>query len=260
MKKFICILLLGAALLAGSFPLVAAPLHAADQRSSPYEKAIAWIAEYSTFPPRGLQSVGDGMRRAEREGEELQMVVGEGLMKCKTPYLLQLHQGRLYWFELTPQQARALDTAPNAMTTLRYSPDKDLVPATRIAAIEQLQIDEGQLGRGTIAGRVKCRKLGDTEGKLCVHLWFRLPKVTITITKPLDGPLPEDGALPFSVLVPEGLKKHSSGPVAFFLTLGTRDDGTGNDAFQCRSNTVAALVDYGRALSPPVLLDLDSER
>ncbi len=249
------VLLLGAALLAGgSLPAL---VRAADEPSSPYEEAIDWIKQYCSFTPQGQKSLAEDFRQAESDGFDLEMVVGEGLMKCKTPYLLHVRLGRLYFFEIAPAQARALDTEPDRIGIGRRKPDRHLVPAAQVAAIKQMQIDGGRIGGGPITGQVHCRKLGDAAAKLCLQLWFRVPGKTVSKFQHLDKPLPEDGVLRFSF---SGEEKDPevkfTGPVAAFLTVGTLEDKQGDWTFHRHSNTIAAVVDYQpgektSAIAPP---------
>jgi len=234
---------------------LAAPalLSAAQSSTSGYDDAAAWIRDYGTFTPTGLQRLAADFKQAERDGADLDMIVGEKLMQCETPYLVQVRSGRLYYGAITPQQARARDTEPDRISIGRRTPDRHEELDTQVAALKKPQIDGKRIGGGEITGQVNCTKLREPGSKLCVRLWYRVPGITVAKFHYLDAPLPDSGDLRFSF---SGVKRDAddkfTGPILIFVSVGTLEEKERGDyTFHLHSNTVATVVDYRPGSTPP---------
>jgi hypothetical protein len=235
--------------------LAAPALLPAAQSTSAYDDAAAWLRDYGSFQPVGIQRLTASFKEAERDGLDLEMVVGEKLMQCGTPYMVQVRSGRLYYAAITAQQARATDTESDRIGIGRRKPERHETVDTQVAAIKKAQIDGKRIGSGNITGQVNCTKLRDANSKLCVRLWFRTPGHTTSKFHYLDDPLPENGELRFSF---SGEKRDPddkfTGPIMVFVSVGTLEMKDGGDyTFHLHSNTIATVVDYspGGVAPPP---------
>src|SRR5262245_25242749 len=154
------------------------------------DKAVAWVRENNRFRP-DHKIVSDTAKLIDDQADLRKgflLTLDGALLKSGKPTLLYGRSGELFVFELTPEQAKAANIAPNGTVFKSTTEQKDLKrPAPRVKladlAVENAQaLDAGK----RITGTVSCKLLEKGPGGLTLRFSGVSGAQTITASQPLD--------------------------------------------------------------------------
>jgi hypothetical protein len=219
-----------------------------------FNTLATWVE--ANCPAGAVQkNVLEAAHRAETEGYDYQVVIGAGLTKSATPYLVQTYGGNLFVFALTDEQARNCGVT-GAMTSFCHDSKRPMTSAAPTLVIEGFEIDDADQRSWfePLHGRCRYRSEATLPAYPCVRI-----EMILRLKKPPDQVCrvslycypwipPGEATIEFQLtpVCPKGPATAYVTPqlVAIFLSICTTPDQPHGQEAVPISDTLAALVTF----------------
>lgn len=215
---------------------------------SAYETALRWLAENNKFgPDSGFVNDMSALAKEEiDEGTSINFFFGADLMDSGTYKSMSIFNNRVMIFDLTEQQAAAMELESSSVTTTTSGShgtpaDKQSFELSNLV----IQNAESIGSQDKFSGEVHCRALGDPEAaEYALRVSYRASQ-GVSQFQYLDVPPNAEGqtiAFEFSSVNEEGAEQPFKGPVALMFDIVHVDQSSGDVAIYFHSNLVGQIV------------------
>jgi hypothetical protein len=212
------------------------------------DKFVGWVREHTTNP-RVPDHVAKQIDETLAKSNSFRYAIGADLNDTGKPYLAECWDIRLYFFALSPEQAKTFDLGPNSVIQFAPMAKQDARrSATPLVRLENVRFASGTTLNSTakINGQVTLKGIKAPAGRYVLRLSFRRGNAFVQSYHYLDE-LPAEGAtisFSFTPLKGSDDKEMVSGPMPLYLDLCkmVKKDNTRYET-TIYSNTIGVLVD-----------------